>query len=46
MSARNVEGDRRAEGILFLVHLVKFESETATSKNIAIIRNFNNALEF
>ena len=34
----NGEGDRRAEGILFLVHLLKFESDTATSKNIAIIK--------
>ena len=32
------KGDRRAEGIIFLVHLFKFESYTATSKNIAIIR--------
>ena len=38
MSAINGEGDRRAEGVLFLVHLLKFESDTATSKNIAIIR--------
>jgi len=38
MSATNGEGDRRAEGILFLVNLLKFESDTATSKNIAIIR--------
>ena len=32
------EGDRRAERIIFLVHLLKFESDTATSKNIEIIR--------
>jgi len=38
MSATNWEGERRAEGIIFLVHLLKFESDTAASKNIRIIR--------
>jgi len=37
MSATNGEGKRRAEGITFLVHLLKFDSDTETSKNIAII---------
>jgi len=37
MSVTNREDERRAEGIICLVHLLKFESDTATSKNIAII---------
>ena len=41
MRATNGVGDRRSEGILFLVHLVKFESDIATSKNIAIINYYN-----
>jgi len=32
------KNDRRAERFLFLVHLLKFESDTATSKDISIIR--------
>jgi len=38
MSATDGEADRPAEGILFLVHLLTFESDTSTSQNIAIIR--------
>ena len=32
------KNDRRAERFLFLVHLLKFESDTATSKDISRIR--------
>jgi len=38
MSATNGEGDRQADGIMFFVNLLKFHSDAATSKNIAIIR--------
>jgi len=38
MGNKNGEGDRRAEGILFLVNSLIFECDTATSKNMAIIR--------
>ena len=38
MGATNGEGDIRAEKIIFLVNLLKFENDTETSKNIAIIR--------
>ena len=41
MTATNGEGDRRAERTLFIVHSLKFERETATSKNIAIIKFLN-----
>mgnify|MGYP000552436606 CR=1 FL=1 len=38
MSATNGEGDRPTERIIFLVHLLKLDSDTATSKTIAIIK--------
>ena len=38
MSATNGKATDGQKEFLFLVHLLKFESDTAKSKNIAIIR--------
>jgi len=40
MSAKNGEGDRRAEGIIFLVNLLKFENDIKGHINNKVIINF------